>query len=100
MSSRPLPAAADVREQPRRKVFLPAEMSGVHGQARVHLLNLSPAGALLHGDAPKAGSMVQLVCAQQSWTARVIWTQQQRFGVVHVPPLGPGVMRNLVGDRA
>jgi hypothetical protein len=100
VSSRAQPAVTEIREQPRHKVFLPAEMSGAHGRTRVHLLNLSPAGALLHGDSPKAGATVQLVCAKQSWTARVIWTQQQRFGVVHVAPLGPGVMRTLVGERA
>ena len=93
------PLAAEPRV-PRHKVFLPAEMSDENGPARVHLLNISLTGALVHGDAaPRAGAVVQLRCADANWLARVVWSQDKRFGVVHVAPLAPAVVDALVAGR-
>lgn len=86
------------RGGPRHKVFLPAEMQGLNGLSRVHLLNLSRTGALIHGErAPAPGAIVQLRCAAATWSVRVVWAQPQRFGVVHVTPLAPDTIRALVG---
>ena len=97
VSSRAAPSPTETRG-PRHKVFLPAEMRDAQGPARVHLLNLSATGALLHGDsAPAPGAVVQLTCAETNWLARVVWVQQKRFGVVHVAPFGPKAIAALVG---
>ena len=90
MSSRAaLSLTIDPRGQSRHKVFLPAEMMGAAGSSRVHLLNLSSVGALIHGDAvPRPGEVVRFRCATETWMARVVWAQHKRFGVVHIAPLG------------
>ena len=83
---------------PRHKVFLPAEMTGVAGTTRVHLLNLSLTGALAHGaPVPAPGAIVQLRCGDAHWLARIVWAQDKRFGVVHVVPLGAATVSALVG---
>lgn len=82
---------------PRHKVFLPAEMATAAGTTRIHLLNLSLTGALIHGEpAPRAGAVVQLRCGDVAWPARVVWAQHSRFGVLHVTPLAPGIVAALV----
>lgn len=97
VSSRAASSTADQRG-PRHKVFLPAELRDVHGATRVHLLNLSTTGALLHGEAtPNPGTMIQLTCGDTTWLARVVWVQQKRFGVVHIAPFGPKAIAALVG---
>lgn len=101
VSSRALQTSTDPRGQTRHKVFLPAEMAGCEGASRVHLLNLSPAGALVHGDAaPRPGQVVQFSCADVSWLARVVWSEQKRFGVVHVTPMAARTLDTLVGRQA
>lgn len=100
MPSRAVPPSRP-RAAPRHKVFLPAEMAAAGATCRVHLLNLSPTGALIHADAaPEAGTVVQLTCAQASWAVRVVWAHDKRFGVVHVPPLAPAAVAALVGKGA
>lgn len=92
-----LPLASESRV-PRHKVFLPAEMVAGTTTSRVHLLNLSITGALIHGDAPpRAGTVVQIRCDAHGWLARVVWAQQKRFGVVHVTPLAPATVDALIG---
>ena len=92
---------AEPRGSARHKVFLPAEMTHAGGASRVHLLNLSPAGALVHGDAvPRPGAVVQISCASATWPARVVWAQHKRFGLIHMTPLAPKVMATLVGQSA
>lgn len=84
----------------RHKVFLPAELTQAAGTTRVHLLNLSATGALVHGEpAPTKGTVVQLSCDDTNWLARVVWAQQKRFGIVHVAPMAPGVVNTLVTGR-
>ncbi len=89
------------RGQTRHKVFLPAEMAGSAGASRVHLLNLSPAGALVHGDSvPLPGAVVRFSCARVSWLARVVWSEHKRFGVVHVTRMGEAALDALVAGQA
>ena len=98
----PLPAPSPVgpRIAPRHKVFLPAEMIGAGGSTRAHLLNLSTTGALMHADTPPAsGATVQLRCGTASWSARVVWAADKRFGVVHVTRLSSVTIDALVAIR-
>ena len=89
-------SATDIRV-PRHKVFLPAEVIGLSGTTRIHLLNLSLTGALAHGEPMAApGSVVQLRCGTTSWLARIVWVRDKRFGMVHVVPLAPGVVATLI----
>ena len=68
---------------------------------RVHLLNLSRTGALLHGEAsPAPGAVVQLSCAPATWLARVVWAQHKRLGVVHVTPMSAEAVEALVAGQA
>ncbi|WP_375390770.1 PilZ domain-containing protein [uncultured Sphingomonas sp.] len=92
-----LPAGASPRGAPRHKVFLPAEMTTAEGVMRVHLLNLSPIGALLHGNAPpRAGAAVRLQCGNERWAARVVWVHDKRFGIAHAAPLASALLQRLV----
>ena len=100
--SRPAPLPADLRAAPRQKVFLPAEMKGGAvveggGASRVHLLNLSAVGTLVHGSAaPTMGAIVQLRCEAATWFGQVVWTTQKRFGVMHLTPLSEDAVVTLV----
>ena len=94
---RPAPLPADLRTAPRQKVFLPAEMMGGEGASRVHLLNLSAAGTLVHGQAaPLMGAIVQLRCEAATWFGQVVWTTPKRFGVMHLTPLSGDAVETLV----
>jgi hypothetical protein len=67
---------------PRLKVFQPAEMLCGAFFERVHLLNLSATGALIHGDTPPAeGTKIRLLCGFPLGEARVAWTKGKYFGV-------------------
>lgn len=95
--SRPAPLPTDLRAAPRQKVFLPAEMTGGGGASRVHLLNLSTAGTLVHGQAaPVMGAIVQLRCETATWFGQVVWTAHKRFGVIHLTPLTGDAVSTLV----
>ncbi len=84
----------------RHKVFLPAEMTEGDRAGRAHLLNLSMTGALLHADAaPSVGAVVQLTVGATRWPVRVVWSQDKRFGVVHVTPLARAAVEALVAQR-
>ena len=78
--------ARNQRIEPRVKLFQPATMEGGAGAARVHLLNLSRGGALLHSEAaPQVGELVEL--SGGLGTARVAWRGERRFGVAFVRAL-------------
>lgn len=101
MSRLAAPTSTESRGGRRYKVFLPAQVRGGQGVSRVHLLNLSATGALLHGDLiPAPGTVVQLTCAASTWLVRVVWAAHKRFGVVHVTPLAPRLIDALVAGQA
>lgn len=92
-----LSSSAEARV-PRHKVFLPAEMTVAGTTSRVHLLNLSQTGALIHAEAPPpVGTTIRLLCGQTGWVARVVWSADKRLGVVHTPRLAPGTVAALIG---
>lgn len=100
MPARAAPSPTEPRGAIRHKVFLPAEMSVSAIVHRVHLLNLSPAGALIHGDViPLAGAVVQLSCAGATWLARVVWAQNKRFGVVHTATMPAARIEALLASQ-
>ena len=81
----------------RHKVFLPAEMIGATGTVRIHLLNLSVTGALAYAErTPRPDAVIQMRCGDATWLARVVWTQDKKFGLVHVVPLAPSAVAKLV----
>lgn len=95
--SRPASLPADLRAAPRQKVFLPAEMTGSGGASRVHLLNMSAVGTLVHSNAaPVMGAIVQLRCEAATWFGQVVWTTHKRFGVMHLTPLSGDAVDTLV----
>ncbi len=76
------------RQFPRIKIFEPAELLVGDTRRRVHVLNISSGGALLHCDmVPRQAETVQLALRGASWSARVAWTTKSRFGVQFVVPL-------------
>jgi hypothetical protein len=55
---------------------------------RVHLLDLSATGALIHHAAPPAvGATVRLECAGRMRMAHVMWVNGSRFGIAFALPL-------------
>lgn len=92
---------ARLRAAPRIKTFQPAEMShGMGEPLRVHLLNLSTGGALVHAStAPAIGQEVRLTCGIPLGSARVQWTEGNRFGVRFADPIGPEQVDRIVRRR-
>lgn len=79
------------RSEPRLKVFQPATLHGGTGAARVHLLDVSARGALVHGFAQVApGNLLALACCGWTRAANVAWKTDKRFGVRFVEPLSSG----------
>lgn len=76
------------RGEPRLKVFQPATLHTGANPARVHVLDVSPQGALVHGLAQVApGHLMALVCCGWTRAANVAWRTDKRFGVRFVEPL-------------
>lgn len=89
---------AEARAAARRKVFLPAELILDGMVSRVHLLNLSCIGALLHaGDPPQTGALVTIRRAEVCWSARVVWRSGTRFGVAHAQAFSQDAVEALIG---
>ena len=71
-----------LRAARRLKLFQPTELRTGEARCRVHLLDLSATGALIHAAAPPArGASVLLACAGSLREARVMWVDGQRLGV-------------------
>src|SRR4051812_31766168 len=89
---------AHLRVHPRIKIFQPAEMSQGSGQAeRVHLLNISKGGAMVHcAKAPGVGEVVRLVCGAHLGLARVQWSNGRSFGVAFAQPISSEQIERLV----
>ena len=74
----PLPRAAT-----RHKIFAPTSLTGAGGEMRVHLLNVSATGALVHASMPPAsGHRVQIRIGAEMVRAQIVWVDGARFGVV------------------
>ncbi|WP_375421223.1 PilZ domain-containing protein [uncultured Sphingomonas sp.] len=92
------------RSEPRLKVFQPATLHGGGDAARVHVLDVSPKGALVHGFAQVApGNLLALACCGWTRAANVAWKTDKRFGVRFVEPLSSGdisAATTIAGKRA
>ena len=89
------------RATPRLKVFEPTAMHDHGGEAvKVHLLDLSATGALVHAAvAPPSGARVQIDCGGAMRTARVVWANGQRFGVAFTMPMTERQVEETVAHR-
>lgn len=82
---------AEHRAEPRLKIFQPATMHVGADPVRVHLLDVSPSGAMVHGFAGVApGNLLALACCGWTRAANVAWLTDKRFGVRFVQPLSAG----------
>jgi hypothetical protein len=90
-----------MRAAPRFKLFQPTAMTTAAGTARVHLLNLSTGGALVHAtEAPTPGSLLRLQCGEEQRVARVAWANGRRFGAAFSLPLTDAQVEALVVGAA
>ena len=81
----------------RHKVFEPATMKSASGKYRVHLLDVSATGALMHlNDPPALGSMVTILLGSAPTAATVVWRRGTRFGVTFAKLLDACVINDLL----
>lgn len=89
------------RAQARQKLFQPTTIVTPAGEARAHLLDLSGTGALLHAATPPmVAARVQVGCAGERRTGRVVWVRGNRFGVVFTVPLTPAEVARAVAGAS
>jgi hypothetical protein len=81
----------------RYKIFEATRMQCPAGDLRVHLINISETGALVHGSAPAQGAAISLDISGAATPARVVWSDGDRFGVVFLSRLTPFCMAKLIG---
>ncbi|MBA4306776.1 MAG: hypothetical protein C0429_08575 [Sphingopyxis sp.] len=76
------PAQSAARVERRHKTFFVAMVRISSGEMRVHILDMSRAGARLHGAfAVVVGDIVHLALGNDHVAARVRWTKGRMFGV-------------------
>jgi hypothetical protein len=76
-------SSAIKRVAKRVKVFQPAMLVADGRARRVHLLDVSAAGALVHAQEPVAkGAQVRVECAGVVRDAAVRWSEGKRFGLL------------------
>jgi hypothetical protein len=83
----------------RYKVFEATRMHAPSGEARVHLINISESGALLHAASaavPIPGAAVRLEISGQEMPARVVWADGDRFGVMFLRRLSAECIARLI----
>jgi hypothetical protein len=84
----------------RLKIFQPAEMRVGLARTRVHLLDISATGALLHCvSPPTVGALVEIRCVDMTLIARVARHGGTRLGVHFVSPLSEAQRDHLVAVR-
>jgi hypothetical protein len=82
----------------RYKVFEATRMQLPTGERRVHLINVSETGALVHGGVPVPvpSTVVRLDVAGDDVPARVVWADGDRFGVMFLSRLTPVCLARLI----
>lgn len=89
-----------LRAAPRYKLFYPTEITSEGVSARAHLLNLSVGGALLFAsNPPTPGAMIKVRCGTWIISARVVWKNQDRFGVAFLPALSERAVDDMVAEQ-
>ena len=77
----------DRRSPARHKTFLVTDAVMDGAGRRVHVLNLSTGGALLHCAAAPDRGLVQVRIGQELRMAQVRWTTPDRLGVSFLSPI-------------
>ena len=84
----------------RLKIFEPGMIRSGRMTARVHLLDLSHTGALVHGEAPPLpGTIVRIECKGIDVPARIVWTRAQKFGIAFLKPLSKSELQQIIDSR-
>ena len=74
--------------EPRRKVLVGARIRHGLKWDDIRILDISSRGLCLHGrNAPPRGTYVELRRGRQQIVARVVWTAEEKFGVVAQDPI-------------
>ena len=94
LPARPLPFRPvpidDKRRSKRLKVFLLAEVVIDDRAMRVHVLDISSFGALLHtGNVQDPSKSVALRLKEDLCVARIVWAGSGRIGLAFQPALSP-----------
>ena len=93
----------DARQGERTRVLLQASLLASGRPMRVHLLDLSPHGALSHApEPPEPGEIVWLVCKGCEILSRTAWVRGNRFGLAFDTPVPAAKLKPLLweGRRA
>ncbi|MBY8826269.1 PilZ domain-containing protein [Sphingomonas colocasiae] len=89
------------RATPRLKVFQPAHMVLGGISVRIHLLDISIGGALVHvADPPEQGAGVALDCAGIVRSATVRWVVGSRFGIAFDEPLSDAELEAVIATQS
>lgn len=89
------------RAVPRLKIFQPTQMQFGERSIRVHLLDISVGGALVHvAGPPQVGNRIVLDCAGVARGAVVRWVGGSRFGVAFERPLSDAEVERVIGAQA
>ena len=89
------------RAAKRVKVFQPAMLVAGGRERRVHLLDVSPAGALVHAQEPVAkGAQVRVECLGVVRDGDVRWSAGKRFGLLFERALSPQQVAMLAAAAA
>lgn len=90
-----------LRAKPRLKAFQQTEMRRVDGAVvKVHLLDLSVTGALVHCPEPPAkGDAVHLSLGGAFRVGEVAWSEERRFGLHFRVPLTDAQVAELLAAR-
>lgn len=89
-----------LRATPRYKLFEPTELVVCGPKLRVHMLNLSVGGALIHGaEPPTSGTRVRLRCGLDHLSAKVAWTNGSRFGLTFLVPLNDNQVTLVLAEQ-
>lgn len=92
------PAEGRAQRARRFKVFHPAESRVGLIRARVHLLDISTTGALLHHpDPPASETLLEIHCGGFRLLARVMRREGTRVGVQFLVPLNESQRDALIG---
>ena len=78
----------ELRAVKRVKTFVVGELQRDDQAMRVHVLDVSTAGALVHArSAPSIGEGVHLTLGRHGDPGRIVWVDNDRFGIRFSPPL-------------
>ena len=84
----------------RLKVFLPAMLTRGGVDLRVHLLDISSTGALLHATmAIPANEQIVLRWEGLTWSGTVMWSAGNRFGIAFAREIAEEQIAQVLGAK-